>query len=159
MSQVLACVRKAARSRKFVEGREIPLPHWCVIHAPDHHNDPRNSHMHVVFAERPAVRMTHQEMGIECWDFEIVPLAPPMAPAEPKSLIAIPSNEPGRTQNKTLDETPPGTSEPTTPRDPTTPEAKDENPSAKPPPKKRVPTAEEVRQRALLAAKSRGRGR
>ena len=57
--------------KKFVEGREIPLPHWCVIHAPDHHNDPRNVHMHVVFAERPAVRMVHPETGTPCWDFEI----------------------------------------------------------------------------------------
>ncbi len=57
--------------KKFVEGRKEPLPHWCVIHAPDHHNDPRNVHMHIVFAERPSKRMPHPETGEPCWDFEV----------------------------------------------------------------------------------------
>ena len=54
---------------RFVAGRDCPIPHWCVIHAPDEHNDARNVHMHIVFAERPAKRMINPATGKEVWDF------------------------------------------------------------------------------------------
>ena len=51
---------------------EKNLPYWAVIHAPDHHNDRRNYHMHIAFAERPAKRMIDPEDNKEKWDFEVI---------------------------------------------------------------------------------------
>jgi MobA/MobL family len=51
---------------------EKGLPYWAVIHAPDHHNDKRNNHLHIAFSERPAKRMLHPETGQPVWDFTIV---------------------------------------------------------------------------------------
>jgi MobA/MobL family len=50
------------------------LPYWAVIHAPDHHNDSRNNHLHIAFSERPARKMVHPQTGEEVWDFTIVEL-------------------------------------------------------------------------------------
>ena len=44
------------------------VPYWAVIHAPDIHNDPRNSHVHIVFSERPTEKITVD--GKTMWDFE-----------------------------------------------------------------------------------------
>jgi hypothetical protein len=52
---------------------EKGLPFWAVIHAPDHNNDKRNYHVHIVYADRPAAKMKdpNNQEGPEVWDFEI----------------------------------------------------------------------------------------
>ncbi len=45
--------------------KEAGLMYVAAIHAPDHHNDRRNHHLHVAFHDRPAKRMGDR------WDFEI----------------------------------------------------------------------------------------
>ncbi|MBA1159022.1 MobA/MobL family protein [Microvirga mediterraneensis] len=51
---------------------EKGLPYWAVIHAPDANNDERNYHVHLVYYDRPAVRMKHPKTGEQCWDFEVL---------------------------------------------------------------------------------------
>jgi hypothetical protein len=51
---------------------ELSLPYWAVIHAPNHHNDQRNFHIHIALSERPAKRMNHPDTNEEVWDFEVV---------------------------------------------------------------------------------------
>ncbi len=41
------------------------LPYTAAIHAPDHNNDARNWHLHVIYHERPAAKIDGQ------WDFTI----------------------------------------------------------------------------------------
>jgi len=60
----------AAGRRAVAEGfcatmKEAGLMYVAAIHAPDHHNDRRNHHLHVAFHDRPA-----KQMG-DRWDFEI----------------------------------------------------------------------------------------
>ncbi|MBQ0819893.1 MobA/MobL family protein [Microvirga sp. HBU67558] len=52
---------------------EKGLPYWAVIHAPDHNNDLRNYHVHIIYYDRPAGRMKDPKnpAGGELWDFEI----------------------------------------------------------------------------------------
>lgn len=40
------------------------FPYWCVVHAPDTHNDRRNYHMHIAYYDRPAARLEDGQ-----WDF------------------------------------------------------------------------------------------
>lgn len=47
------------------------FPFWAVIHAPDHNNDARNYHVHIVYYDRPCRRMPHPDTGVAVWDFEI----------------------------------------------------------------------------------------
>lgn len=60
----------AAGRRAVAEGfcatmKEAGLMYVAAIHAPDHHNDCRNHHLHVAFHDRPATRIGDR------WDFEI----------------------------------------------------------------------------------------
>ena len=52
---------------------EKGLPFWAVIHAPDHNNDQRNFHVHIIYYDRPAGRMRDPKnpAAPEVWDFEI----------------------------------------------------------------------------------------
>lgn len=43
------------------------LPFWCVLHAPNSKNHRDNHHLHIVYSERPALRLEDGR-----WDFEIV---------------------------------------------------------------------------------------
>jgi hypothetical protein len=54
------------------EFERLSLPYWAVIHAPDHHNDDRNFHVHIALSERPAERVLNPKTGELCWDFEIL---------------------------------------------------------------------------------------
>jgi hypothetical protein len=49
----------------------LGLPYWAVIHAPNHHNDTRNFHLHVALSDRPSRQMVHPETGETVWDFEV----------------------------------------------------------------------------------------
>lgn len=48
------------------ELRSIGVMYTAAIHAPDHHNDERNYHLHIAYHDRPAKRMPDGR-----WDFEI----------------------------------------------------------------------------------------
>ena len=52
--------------------RKSPIPYWCVIHAPDEHNDPRNFHYHIAFSERPFALREDPFKGGTKLDFQIV---------------------------------------------------------------------------------------
>ena len=55
------------------EGNKVspsPIRYHCVIHAPDEHNDARNSHLHLVLYERPCDKIVTPE-GPQ-WDFAVL---------------------------------------------------------------------------------------
>jgi hypothetical protein len=55
--------------RELFGGGQIRF--WAAIHAPNAHNDERNFHLHIVFWDRPARKVT-DKFGARKWDFEIV---------------------------------------------------------------------------------------
>lgn len=48
------------------ELRSIGVMYTAAIHAPDHHNDERNYHLHIAYHDRPAKRLSDGR-----WDFEV----------------------------------------------------------------------------------------
>ena len=48
------------------------IPYWAALHAPGDKNDARNFHAHIVYSERPAMKMVDPATGQEAWDFSIV---------------------------------------------------------------------------------------
>ena len=48
------------------------IPYWAALHAPGEKNDARNFHAHIVYSERPAIKMVDPATGTEAWDFSIV---------------------------------------------------------------------------------------
>ena len=61
---------RAFEERKDGDGELAPIRYHCVIHAPDAHGDVRNSHMHIVFYERPANKIL-DGLDRPLWDFTI----------------------------------------------------------------------------------------
>lgn len=63
----LSAARREALARTFCATfSEKSLPFWCSLHAPSDRNDKRNYHMHIVYSDRPARRLSDGR-----WDFEI----------------------------------------------------------------------------------------
>ncbi|MDR6114482.1 MULTISPECIES: MobA/MobL family protein [unclassified Sphingomonas] len=60
-----AAGRRAVTEAMCAELEEIGMMYVAAIHAPDHHNDRRNHHLHVACHDRPARRIGNR------WDFEI----------------------------------------------------------------------------------------
>lgn len=60
-----AAGRRVVTEAMCAELEEIGMMYVAAIHAPDHHNDRRNHHLHVACHDRPARRMGDR------WDFEI----------------------------------------------------------------------------------------
>jgi len=60
-----AAGRRAVTEAMCAELEDIGMMYVAAIHAPDHHNDRRNHHLHVACHDRPAKRIGDR------WDFEI----------------------------------------------------------------------------------------
>ncbi|WP_150288238.1 MobA/MobL family protein [Rhabdaerophilum calidifontis] len=69
--EMTARERLALAKEYTAEFESLGIPYWAVIHAPGPSNDPRNYHLHINLATRPAKKIPHPVSGELVWDFSI----------------------------------------------------------------------------------------